>query len=75
MDIIALAQELSTFLTPFLPYLLKIGEKASEEAGKKLGAVGQGESAVGQITTEDGRETCRTGRHAESGSSPSRCAS
>ena len=38
MDIAALTQELSTFLTPFLPYLLKAGEKASEEAGKKLGA-------------------------------------
>ncbi|MGE4096293.1 MAG: hypothetical protein AB7G75_36295 [Candidatus Binatia bacterium] len=38
MDIAALTQELSAFLTPFLPHLLKIGEKASEEAGKKLGA-------------------------------------
>lgn len=38
MDIATLTQELSTFLMPFLPYLLKAGEKASEEAGKKLGA-------------------------------------
>jgi len=29
--------ELLRFLTPFLPYLLKVGEKAAEEAGKKLG--------------------------------------
>ncbi|QSJ18549.1 hypothetical protein JYQ62_07180 [Nostoc sp. UHCC 0702] len=28
---------LTTFLAPFLPYLLKAGEKAIEEAGKKLG--------------------------------------
>ncbi|MFN4294016.1 MAG: hypothetical protein ACK4JD_07785 [Thermoflexales bacterium] len=27
-----------SFLAPFLPYLLKMGEKAAEEAGKKLGA-------------------------------------
>ena len=38
MDIATLTQELSSFLIPFLPYLLKAGEKASEEAGKKLGA-------------------------------------
>ncbi len=30
-------QQLTTFLAPFLPYLLKMGEKAAEEAGKKLG--------------------------------------
>jgi len=28
---------LVTFLTPFLPYLLKMGEKAAEEVGEKLG--------------------------------------
>jgi hypothetical protein len=26
------------FLAPFLPYLLKAGEKAAEEAGRRLGA-------------------------------------
>ncbi len=29
--------QLVQFLAPFLPYLLKAGEKAAEEAGKKLG--------------------------------------
>lgn len=28
---------LTTFLTPFLPFLLKVGEKATQEAGKKFG--------------------------------------
>lgn len=37
MDIATLAKDVTLFLTPFLPYLLKAGEKASEEAGKKLG--------------------------------------
>lgn len=37
MDIATLAKEVALFLTPFLPYLLKAGEKAAEEAGKKLG--------------------------------------
>ena len=37
MDVITLAKELAVFLTPLLPYLLKAGEKAAEEAGKKLG--------------------------------------
>lgn len=32
-----LAQNISTFLLPFLPYLVKAGEKAAEEVGKKLG--------------------------------------
>lgn len=32
-----LAQNISKFLLPFLPYLVKVGEKAAEEAGKKLG--------------------------------------
>jgi len=32
-----LAQQAVAFLTPFLPYLLKAGEKAAEEVGKKLG--------------------------------------
>jgi PIN domain nuclease of toxin-antitoxin system len=33
VDIIALTK----FLTPFLPYLLKLGDKAAEETAKKLG--------------------------------------
>lgn len=41
MDIAALAKDLVVFLAPFLPYLLKAGEKAGEkaveEAGKKFG--------------------------------------
>ena len=37
MDIATLAKDVALFLTPFLPYLLKAGEKAAEEAGKKLG--------------------------------------
>jgi hypothetical protein len=37
MDVTTLAKDLAVFLTPFLPYLLKAGEKAAEEAGKKLG--------------------------------------
>lgn len=37
MDLTQLAQVVTAFLAPFLPYLLKAGEKAAEEAGKKLG--------------------------------------
>jgi len=37
MDITVLAKDLVAFLAPFLPYLVKVGEKAAEEAGKKLG--------------------------------------
>ena len=37
MDVTTLAKDLVVFLTPFLPYLLKAGEKAAEEAGKKFG--------------------------------------
>lgn len=37
MDVTMLAKDLAIFLTPLLPYLLKAGEKAAEEAGKKLG--------------------------------------
>lgn len=33
-------QQLVTFLAPFLPYLLKAGETAAEEAGKNLGTEG-----------------------------------
>ena len=35
MDISTLAQNIVTFLAPFLPSLLKAGEKAAEELGKK----------------------------------------
>jgi len=38
MDVATIAKDLAVFLTPFLPYLLKAGEKAAEEAGKKFGA-------------------------------------
>ncbi len=37
MDPQTLAQQIVSFLAPFLPYLLKAGEKAAEEEGKKLG--------------------------------------
>jgi hypothetical protein len=36
MDIPALAQDLTTLLGPFLPYLLKAGENAAEETGKQI---------------------------------------
>jgi hypothetical protein len=38
MDIPTLSKDLLIFLTPFLPYLLKMGDKAAEEASKKFGA-------------------------------------
>jgi hypothetical protein len=38
MDVTTLANDLALLLTPVLPYLLKAGEKAAEEAGKKLGS-------------------------------------
>src|SRR2546423_82465 len=37
MDIGTIVPSLVTFLSPFLPYLLKVGEQAAEEAGKKFG--------------------------------------
>ncbi|MGQ9494260.1 MAG: hypothetical protein ACUVR2_10950 [Anaerolineae bacterium] len=37
MDASALVTKVVAFLAPFLPYLLKAGEKVAEEAGKKLG--------------------------------------
>ena len=36
MDIGALASSVTTALVPLLPYLLKAGEKASEETGKAV---------------------------------------
>lgn len=38
MDIATLAKELSSFLFPILPFLLRIGESAAEESGKSLGS-------------------------------------
>ncbi len=38
MDSQTLAQQPVGFLAPFLPYLLKAGEEAAGEAGKKFGA-------------------------------------
>lgn len=37
VDVLVLAKEAVTFLAPFLPFLIKSGEAAAEEAGKKLG--------------------------------------
>lgn len=37
MDLGALTQTVTAFLSPLLPYLLKPGEKAVEEIGKKIG--------------------------------------
>ncbi len=37
MDLATLTKDLAAFLIPFLPLLTKLGEKATEEAGKKLG--------------------------------------
>jgi len=37
MDIQALAQQMASFLMPLLPSLLKVGDKAAEEVGKKIG--------------------------------------
>ena len=38
MDIAALAESLTAFLSPALPYLLKVGEKSIDKIGEKLGA-------------------------------------
>ena len=35
--VLELAQKITPFLLPLLPYLLKVGEKAAEEVGKKIG--------------------------------------
>jgi hypothetical protein len=37
LNIVELAQKISAFLLSLLPYLLKIGDKVAEEAGKKIG--------------------------------------
>jgi hypothetical protein len=36
-NFVELAQKISAFLLPLLPYLLKVGDKAAEEVGKKIG--------------------------------------
>lgn len=38
MDNARMAICLTTFLAPFIPYLLKVGEGTAEEAGRRLGA-------------------------------------
>jgi len=38
MDVTVLTKTVVTFLSPFLPYLLKVAEKSAEEVGKKFGA-------------------------------------
>jgi len=38
--LLELAQKISAFLLPLLPYLLKVGDKAAEEVGKKIGGEG-----------------------------------
>lgn len=38
MDVTILAKTVVTFLSPFLPFLLKAAEKGAEEVGKKFGA-------------------------------------
>jgi hypothetical protein len=37
MDVTMLANDLTVLLARLLPYLLKVGQKAAEEAGKKFG--------------------------------------
>src|ERR1041385_2611106 len=39
MDITPVAQSLVAYLAPFLPYLMKAGEKVVEEGAKKFGTV------------------------------------
>jgi hypothetical protein len=38
--LLELAQKIAAFLMPLLPYLLKVGDKAAEEVGKKIGGEG-----------------------------------
>ncbi len=38
--LLELAQKITSFLLPLLPHLLKIGDKAAEEVGKKIGGEG-----------------------------------
>src|SRR5437870_5505926 len=39
MDATTLAEEIVTYLSPMLPFLTKAGEKAAEEAGKKVAGI------------------------------------
>jgi len=39
-NVVELAQKIAAFLMPLLPYLLKVGDKAAEEVGKKIGGEG-----------------------------------
>jgi len=39
-NVVELAQKIAAFLLPFLPHLLKVGDKAAEEVGKKIGGEG-----------------------------------
>ena len=38
MNVALISNSLTVFLSPFLPYLLKVGEKAVEDVGSKFGA-------------------------------------
>ncbi len=38
MDIVGLSAAVTAFLSPLLPYLVKLGDKAGEEVAKKFGA-------------------------------------
>lgn len=42
LDVAVLAKDVVAFLTPFLPYLLKAGQSAADEAGKQLGELAGG---------------------------------
>ena len=44
LDVAVLAKDVVAFLIPFLPYLLKAGESAADEAGKKLGELAGGDA-------------------------------
>lgn len=43
-DLSQLAQQLAHFLQPFLPYLLRVGERAAEELGRKFGEAAWGKA-------------------------------
>jgi hypothetical protein len=52
-----IARQIVQFLAPFLPYLLKAGEKAAEEAGRKLGAAAweQAQDPLGPTAPQEER--------------------
>ena len=37
MDVTMLANDLTTIIAPFVPYLVRMGERSAEEAGRRLG--------------------------------------